>query len=214
MTTTRVPAGELRSERLAAEKTASPSFDRQPKGGGARRAGRSPNRQTFAALAALLTVVGMTESAAAQVAARRTADFVTLYTTNGLSGPCLVQNNSPAHSLRFDYRLSPTGVLQPFVVPPRQTLVITGIEYQVVGDANREVNVGIYVDGTNHPIVALPARSDALFGNAGVALAHNSWQPGILITSGHRPCLADIGGGPISKQGFAYAMLHGYLTPR
>jgi hypothetical protein len=118
------------------------------------------------------------------------------------------------HSLRVDYRLSPTGVLQPFVVPPRQTLVITDIEYQVVGDANREVNVGIYVDGTNHPIVTLPARSDALFGNAGVALAHGSWQPGIVIPSGHRPCIADIGGGPIVKAGFAYVMIHGYLTTR
>lgn len=173
---------------------------------------------------AVLTLVGMSHPVLAELGPRRTTELVTLYGTTGLSVSCGPSGENPSNSLAIDLQVDPNGNLVPFVVPIGRKLIITGAEYRVVTDARRDVSVAIYSSQSGsprsgHPLATLTSRASDEGGNIGVAVQTGSWASGIVLSSGHRPCMAEITGAPIHKDpgatgvhGFAYVLLHGYLT--
>jgi hypothetical protein len=176
--------------------------------------------------AMLCAIVAQAAPAAAQLGPRRTTEFATLYATTGLSASCSLPGDDQRRTLSVGHRRDADGNVEPFTVPANQKLVITGLEYRIVTDAARDVHVGVYssVPGssyTGHPALASPARSDDEGADVGVAIGSTTWRPGVVIGPGQRPCIADMLGHPIWKDatgsaasGFAYVLIHGFLTTK
>lgn len=179
-----------------------------------------------ACAAIAFAILSPTMPAFAQLGPRRTTEFVTLYATNGISGSCSLPGDDARRTLAVGHRRDPSGNLDPFTVPINQKLVVTGIAYRIVSDAAKDVHLGIYSSApgssySGHPALASPTRSDDEGANVGVAIGSSTWQPGVVVGPGQRPCVADVLGSPVwkdpagsSASGFAYVLLHGFLTTK
>ena len=109
--------------------------------------------------------------------------------------------NCPVAGRAFDVRFLPDGTEEPFVIPPKHVLVITSVDFSLLGSPSQ----------TASPVLSLQAATSVslLLGSAstdasGLAVGTMVASPGVPVRTG--PTLCIIGGTVTS------GILHGYFA--